>query len=121
MIPLGGDLFRYAYQVEYVAGGELALAQISTYGALAEDLHVSAGWEVVAATSPAMLSVCLAPTDDLQAYLDADNRLLEFDFISDVAPGRTLGWAGEFTFSVTGPASLPVPEPGSIAFLGVGL
>ncbi len=112
-----GDGFRYAYEVEWREGGELALAQVVLFGAPLSDIHVPDGWAVADQTLPSILSVRVSPTDDLSAYLNEFNPLLMFDFLSPHGPVESLAWAGE-TQAVIGPA---IAEPLVIGLFCAGL
>lgn len=120
VIPLGAEEFRYAYTATWLSGGEIPLVQVVTLGASIGSPEVPIGWELVGfpfTTFPNIVQFRLAPTDDLQAYLNADNPVETFSFISTGLPGETLGWTG-ITQTVVGPT---IPEPTTLILLASGL
>jgi len=110
--------FRYAYTANWIAGGEIPMVQLLDLAGPIQNPEIPVGWEFVdfpIAAFPAVVSFRVAPTDDLQAYLNMDNPTLEFAFVAPSPPGKTIGWAGTIHEGVTA----PVPEPSSLVVLSM--
>jgi hypothetical protein len=114
---LAGGLWEYTYSATWLSGGEIPLFQVVTLGAAIENLNVPEGWELKGYPDdygPNILAFRVAPTDALQAYLNATNPSITVSFDSVTAPQMTGGWLGT-DVSIVGP--VPVPEPSSLALL----
>lgn len=97
--PTGDGDYRYTYTATWLTGGELPLVQLLTLGAPTADITLPPGWEYIdfddADPWPNIFTLRVAPTDDLQAYLNALNPTMEFAFTSPYAPQETIGWLGD--------------------------
>jgi hypothetical protein len=119
---LAGGLWQYSYTATWLSGGEIPLFQIVTLGATVADLLLPEGWELKGFPDnygPDILAFRVAPTDTLQAYLNASNPTLDVRFDSPFAPMMTDGWLGT-DVSIVGPVAVPEP-PSALLLLVLGL
>jgi len=103
-IPLDDGWFRYDYQVAWLGGGPLALAQVWTGDAPVADPYAGPGW------TPDLqgdwFTRRVGPDDDFDGHLDELDEELRFGFRARRPPIETLGWAGA-TLAVLGPDAVP--------------
>jgi len=127
--PVGPSQFEYAYEAEWISGGALALFQVDVNGAGILDTDAPEGWEVFldppedGDLMPVVLERELPPQDfitfrliDDVHFLGPDFPMLTFGFTADRGPAMVEAFL-DGRFTTIG----PLPEPGSLALLGLGL
>jgi hypothetical protein len=120
-LALVGGGFQYVYTATWLAGGDIPLVDVVTFGAPIGSPQVPNGWEIVGfpfGEGRDVVSIRVHPTDQLEVYLSPDHPILTFSFVSPSPPTTTVGWAG-IEQAVVGPTAVPVS--GTLLLVAAGM